>query len=394
MEPKNMGFFEIKKKVSKKDFLRNTLVTLGLNKETPSDIFDAEFEEIVLENKHFVGVGGSAEVKCSASIGHDYYVDEKNYNDYLKKVETKSVRKTNWSPYQTTYFAEKAWGFAENTEKQGFLHFPSQVMTQENLISLSNLSPEKLQEKGIKEVEIIALEQAHRNMICDAEYQCEKKLPGDRHEHVTCETKDSIQWYINVILAHYSMNYQYAGQTYSAEQYVNGQSEPYGKLPQQTVEEKADKKVKFFRIASIVLSVLLVMLSVKFYINIMAALIILALSTGVFAAYEWFEISDRKKRTCGKWISKRKALVEMLAKKGLDPLKEQEEKEFDNIIKTAHKLKFGVMEAMPIVAYIISVFFLLFAYSSTLLVNLLVYIPIIGIAALVIYGAIIFLKNK
>jgi len=341
MEIKDLGFFEVKKELSENDFQRKVLVNLGLNKEVPSDIFDAEFEDVVLENKHFVGFGGSAEVKCSASIGHDYYVDETHYNEFSKNVVKERVRKTNWSPYQTTYFAEDAWGFAENSENPSRNEFPVCAMAKGNFVSLNDLSQEELEEKGVKEVDNTVLKRARQDMISNAEYQCKETLPGDRYAHATFETKESITCYINVILARYSMNYKYAGQVYSMEQYVKGQWGPYGEPPKQTVEEKADKKVKILGIASCVISMLLIILSVRFHINAIVSWFIFALSTGVFAAYEWHEIRDRKKRSRGKWISKRKALVEMLAKKGLDPLNEQEEKQFSDIIKTAHSVGFS-----------------------------------------------------
>ena len=394
MEPKDMGIFEIKEKISKKDFLRAALVNIGLNQETPMDIFDSEFEDVATENCHFVGVGGSAEVKCSASVGHTYYVEETKYNEFSKKFEKNKVKKTNWTPYQTTYKAEKTWGFAENSENPSKNEFPDYVVTSENRISLSGLSQEELQEKGIKEIDSSVLDRAHKAMISEAEYQCKNTLPGDTYKNVTCDTKESIKWYTNLVIARHSMKYRYAGKAYSIEQYANGRLEPQGQLPEKGDDEKADNKVKTLGIASFIISVILVVLFVRFRISATIAAIIFALSTALFAIYEWFEITDRKRRSTGKWITKRKALVEMLAKNGLEPLNEQEQKNFNDIIKNAHKLKFGIFEGMPICAYILSVFFLLFSYSSTLLAGFLVYIPLALVAILVIKGVMVWIKSS
>lgn len=399
MENQNIKFYEIKKTISEKDFLRTIIVGLGTSQETPADVFNGEFGNISCKNLQIVSIGGSAKVHCSASIGHDYQVEKKEYDHINKKYTTVYRTETKWEPYQTTYFAEKAVGFSENSEKsndkntKAFRYLLADICPEE-LIPMTELTKEAFESKGFSDIKNEAVQTALDDMKADAIRQSQKALPGDRYKDFSATVEVNAQYSVNYIVPYHDMTYKYSGEPYYMQAYANGECIVRGSIPKQEKQEKPNTLGKIFNIASLTLSLILLICAVSFLESHVFPGVIAALATVAFVLYKFFDVNYRKNSNQSKVLAKKNEVVKILASKGLSPLSEQELDKFTNAYKKGHKHRMTFGETFTLLSYIVSMFLFLLNYNSDALVPMVMMLFFIGLPALLIYGLVIVPKKK
>lgn len=399
MENQNIKFYEIKKTISEKDFLRTIIVGLGTSQETPSDVFNGEFGNISCKTLQIVSIGGSAKVHCSASIGHDYEIEKKEYDHINKRYTTVRRTETEWEPYQTTYFAEKAVGFSENSEKsndnntKAFRNLLADICPEE-LIPMTELTKEAFESKGFTDIKNEAIQASLDDMKADAIRQSQKALPGDRYKDFSATVEVNAQYSVNYIVPYHDMTYKYSGEPYYMQAYANGECIVRGSIPKQEKQEKPNILGKIFNLASLALSLILMICAFSFLELPVFPWVIAVLATLAFVLYKFFDVSYRKSRNHGKVLEKKNQVIKILASKGLNPLSDRELDKFTKAYKKGHKHKMTFGEIFTLLFYIASIFLFLLNYDSDALVPMLMMLIFIGLPALIIYGLVIVPKKK
>lgn len=400
MENQNIKLYEIKKTISEEDFLRTIVVGLGMNEETPGDVFDGEFGNTTCENHHFVSIGGGAKVHCSASIGYDYRVEKEEYDHINKKYKTVYETETKWSPYQTTYSTENAVGFSENREKtdaNGAKAFRKLMTTirRDELISVDETLPDEiLAEKGFTEVKDEALKSAFEDMKSDAIQQSKNTLPGDRYKDFLATAEVDLQYSENYVVPCHHVTYTYSGEPYHMEAYANGSCIVRGRIPKQSDDIKSNKLGKIVQGISIALSLLLLICAVSFIREPIFPSVIAVLATVAIVSHNWIDIRYRKDFNHQKVKAKKNAVIKILKEKGLRPLSEQEEQEFKSVYKKGHKRIKSYGNVFTLAFYIISLGLFLLNNNPDTLVYILLTIMFVGIPALIFYGLVIAPRKK
>lgn len=394
MESQNVKLYEIKKTISEQEFLRAVVIRMGISEETPSNVLDGEFGQVTCENHHFVSMGGSAKVRCSASIGHDYQVEKKEYDHINKRYKTIQKTETQWSPYQTTHFAENAVGFAENSENprpETAATFRKLVTSipRDELITIDTTSGDVLMEKGFREVKDTAINASMEDMKADAVLQAKKALPGDRYKDFSASADVDVRYGANYVVPCHKVSYSFFGESHCVLAYANGKCMLRGSIPIQSEQAKPNKTASIVKGISLGLSLLLLILAVCSLQSLVLPWIVVALATIAFIAYKWLDIHHRKGLNHKKVKAKYSAVIRILNEKGLRPLSEQEQKEFLGTYKKGHKRAMTFGDAFVLVSYIVSLGLFLLNHDPDALVSILLTLALIGIPALIIYGLVL-----
>ena len=175
----------VKKEIDKDAFLRELLVILGKDEDTPVDIVDVQFGEVRESFQETFICTASVTGVCTASIGYDRIETYTEYEKYREKVgdsyveRTRPVTKTrtvtDWTPFQEHYSGEYTTA-EENCDNDLFTHY-------EVLGALRSIKDENVVMEGVATVNRSALIRA----LAECEYRVERdkvSLPGDRQKDV------------------------------------------------------------------------------------------------------------------------------------------------------------------------------------------------------------------
>ena len=252
-----MKLYEIKPKISEKEFLKKILLKLANDENTPVDIFDLKFDEVELKyNRSVFLVEETIQTSYLGSIGYNrkelYWDEEKKYdsngNSYIDKVmKTKII--TDWKPYegegiQTAYaymddlraarydichknnMIESAVDAKMEGEK-----YSKNILTQ---IDQNELELEEVEVKcspGTKSIWATTLSVCEKIIKLDLFSYYQKKLPGDikklDYTHKTLEVKKFICYSV----PEYTVKYTYNGKEYKCTMDAIPSSDLYCEIP-------------------------------------------------------------------------------------------------------------------------------------------------------------------
>ena len=400
MTDQSVKFYEVKQTRNEKDFLRAVVIGLGTSTETPADVFDGEFGEVACKKRQIVSVGGSAKVRCSASIGQDHQVEKEEYDHINRKYKTVTETKTEWSPFQTVYFAERAVGFAENAEgsdqgnAKAFRKLLERIGSDE-LIPITEITDEALEKQGFSDIKNETLQASLEDMKADAIGQCRKSLPGDRYKDFSATAEADVRYSKLYTVPYHDMTYHYSGNQYYMQAYASGECIVRGSIPKKDVKAKPNRTGIIFNAVSLLLSLILMVCAACSFESAVVPWIVAALATIAFILYKCFDVHYRKRLNHADVLEKQSKVIKILAEKGLDPLTERELNTFKNHYKKGHKHEMTYGEAFTLILYIASVIWFLVNYSQMSLINILLALMFVGLPVLIIYGLFIApRKNK
>lgn len=306
------------------DFLRDSLIALAKQKETPSDIFESEFGDVVKTENEYIGIVADVNIDYTCSVGYDrqeeYYDKVKKYDSTIKDYRYEYVKKTrtvtDWSPFsgsnstrETTMVANKGDGYS--TEKETLALESVRTTKADNIVAV--------------EEEFIGNEDAIRRAknYCLGACYVHAIKPGDHQKDGHYSGHANIADIGGYNISEYSMNYKYNGETYRTDAFASGSSKLRKTFPNiaKDVKAEASAKLKPFLYAGIGCFVAALILSILF-----TALGFLAFAAGVACIVLYFVKRSKAMNEAfavGK-EKKKEQLQQMLKAKGLAPLSPDE----------------------------------------------------------------------
>ena len=179
-----ISFYALPELVSSQDFLSNALCELALDKETPEDIIDnSEFSPVDTQYRQYLIASGTANMSYSATVGYDYKV---TYTEYVNgKPQQKTRTETKWEPFSGTLTDDYTQAVAndddaETSDPSGYL-FSYGIMNEAVELSKVDFATEQ---PSAPTQNTIA--DATSTIKRAAERDCERSLPGHRHQQFCC----------------------------------------------------------------------------------------------------------------------------------------------------------------------------------------------------------------
>lgn len=270
--------YEIKREYSKEDFLRNVLINLSKDTNSPSNIMDSKFSEVKEFKKEMINVTADVDVSYSGSVGYDR---KETYTDYESKYDkdlgkniqvpvTKTRIVTDWRPHSGNISTHNKVYSTVNSEYwdyeiESLFNSATKELKNENIIESSDVNLNK-----------IALERAVRGCETHAEYDV--RWPGDHQKDTSYHHNTSVTKIVCYVFPYYEVEYTYDGKTYKSRGVAFGKPNEKHKTPQNsvnvesiaTVEKRGQSKVQKarkplkFRTISIVIAVISALLTVGF----------------------------------------------------------------------------------------------------------------------------------
>ena len=215
--------FTVKKEIEKETFLRQLLINLGINTDTPIDIVNAKIGEVRECIKEVMVCSAFVSGTCTASIGYDRQEPYTDYETYKEKVGdiyvtrqravTKFRTVTDWRPFNTDY-SGKATYVEDNTDEDG--SYRGDVS-----YTLKTISNNSIVEKGDAVINRKALSRAITH--CESHVKIYNvKLPGDKQKDKRYQCSSDIESVTCYKLPYYEVTYSYNGEEYSAAGFACG----------------------------------------------------------------------------------------------------------------------------------------------------------------------------
>lgn len=387
-----MKLFEIKPKISEKEFLKKILLQIANDENTPVDIFDLKFDKVKLEyNRYIFLVEETIQSSYKGSIGYDreetYWAEEKKYdngNSYIEYVLKKKIV-TDWKPYegediQTAYAyiddlrAARYDICHKNNMIEGAVEarmegemYAKNILTQ---IDKNELELEEVEVKcntGTKSIWATTISVCEKLLKLDIFSYYQKNLPGDRkklnYTHKTLEVKKFLCYKV----PEYSVKYTYKDKEYKCWMDAIPLSDIYCEAPRidnletssfrtsvdpeliKETEKQTANKLSLMKISwalafgGLLLSFILCI--VNFYFGWIVAGILIAFAIFNHIDYDKKFYSTYKKLLENKEIEKSnekiKSLPQVLERNGLEELNSEEKDRLNSYIKdTEYRLSF------------------------------------------------------
>lgn len=262
--------FTVEKEFDKDIFLKELIVKLGTNKDTPVDVVDAEFGEIKESVREVIVCSAHVTGNCRASVGYDRQEPYTDYETYKEKVGddyvtrqravTKYRTVTDWQQFKTDYSGEATCA-AYNSDKYGYNDYG--IVT-----ALTTAKSESMILTGEATVDKTGL--ARVVAACESEVESKTvKFPGDRHKDENFNSESKIKTLICYKLPHYELIYTYKEKEYTASCFACGNIVISAETPPNDVDittivkektkelEKKQKMSWIIFIASLILSCIL-----------------------------------------------------------------------------------------------------------------------------------------
>lgn len=318
---------KINKEKDKKEFLREALIDLTKSKETPVDVLDCEFGEIVEKEREYILVTGDVDLNYSCTVGYDRqeeyyeqvrdYEKERVYNNgvkYYKNVKkTRTV--TDWSPFS---------GTRTSTETTIVGNGDEEFRDSYQIGSCVKTSKEESFQDGLDCFDVCetSLEEAKQN--CKRLCFAGATIPGDRKKDVDYSGTVDVKSVKGVIIPEYSVEYKYNEVDYAYENFACGDTEAEFYSPNDSgdVVAKAKKKTKPFIFVGIGVLVGGFIINCLGYLGL--AFLIYSLGAGVFIAKYVIKNKIQNKEFNSRQEIKIEKLKKVLEKHGLKPLEENE----------------------------------------------------------------------
>ena len=229
--------FTVKKEFEQEDFLRQVLIALGTDANTPVDMCDAKFGEVKESVKEVILCSDVVSGRCTASIGYDRKEPYTDYETYKEKVGdtyvtrqravTKYRTVTDWSPFSTDFSGKASYVTANEDEEDPYREYASRA--------LRTVADDSIIPDGEAYVNRSAMNRAV--MHCEAHVEVHNvDLPGDKKKDVRYQCSSEIDWLACYKLPYYQVTYTYEGQQYAAAAFACGDISVHYTAPKQKVE--------------------------------------------------------------------------------------------------------------------------------------------------------------
>lgn len=324
--------FSVRKEFSKDVFLREVLIKIGINEDTPLDVVEAEFGEVNETMREVIVCTASVTGTCTASVGYDRQESYIDYETYREKVGNSYVTRqrpvtryrtvTDWQIFQTPYVGEATCA-AYNSDAYGF--DDSGIVK-----AIKTVSRDRVVAEGTATVNPTGL--ARAVAACEGNVESSQVIfPGDRHKDVQYHSESEIQCVSCYKLPYYDVTYTYKGEEYVACGFACGEISIRAATPPKDVditelvkEETADlekqKSIawKCFTVSLIVTAALCLLLKFGWLFPVPIVLLLRAKKDSKTYSDAYEACSARYSKEFAK--VKVEAVEEALAKRGYEPL--------------------------------------------------------------------------
>lgn len=320
-----LSFYELPIEVDSGTFFANALTKIALDKDSPDDIFTkGVFNPVKTEYCQYLRASGNVELSYSATIGYDRkeeYLEKvrkydsktkREYETYEKKVRTV----TDWHPHSGTYRGSHI-GTVENV--------PSDYADAVDYSSLCSqratlYDAEKSKLPAPVAPTSDAIELAKLDIKISATIQCSSSLPGDKNKDFHSDGTVDLTAIECHVAPRYVLEYSYNENNYSAMAHTVANSEI--KLTTPSVKAKNEKEIESQKTVKTwnILTLCALLTSILFAIIMPVVLKITFAVIGLVS----FIINCIVKAKVAKSIyaekerNKKKTLIDLLKKKGID----------------------------------------------------------------------------
>ena len=236
----------IQPEYSHQAFLRQLLIELGTNEDTPIDAVDVKFGEVKESIREIVLCKAKVEGECTASVGYDRKESYIDYEEYKEKVgDTYITRKrpvtkyktvTDWHPFKTHYAGETMCAVynsdAYDDEDGGRIGRVIQAITEpymkiEGSATLSNNALDEVLD------------------ACKSSIRADKvRLPGDHVKNKQYADQATVQEIYCYKVPYYEVTYTYKGKQYEAGGFATGRICVEAEYPPNDIDITAVVKAK------------------------------------------------------------------------------------------------------------------------------------------------------
>lgn len=311
----------IKKEIPEKDFLRETLISLSLEKDTPADVLTATFADIESSEGQYLLVKANTNCTYSCSVGYDRTVVY--YENDTKK--TKTV--TDWQPFSGSNSSVEMVN-VENADRQENLTLDYSIS--HCVAECKEESFEKLDEE--MEVNHSALEFAKSRCVSKCFHRV--SLPGDRHKDESYSGSTDIISITGFYMPKYELNYKYQDKIYTVNGFACGNSCMDKTFPTiaNDVENQAKEQLKPLKIAGFVTAGVALLSSI---IPVLSTISIIPWFGAIGILIAYFVKKKKIKNAAFNLLrqQKRGKLVDELKRLGLEALTAEEIARFDEKVK-------------------------------------------------------------
>lgn len=343
--------YTMRVETDKDTFLRQVLIHLAKQSETPVDVVDATFGEIRELRKEILLCEAQVEGTCTASVGYDRQEPYTDYETYKERVGDSYITRqravikyrtvTDWRPFQTPY-AGKAVCVAHNDPHEVNLD------TSDIALAIKTAHTDSIEPGGEAEVH----DYGYRAVVhaCEREVEQRTVIPGDRHKDARYASTHEVLSLTCHILPYYEVDYTYQGKTYTAGAYACGELRIQAEAPEveadvNTVVEQETSHMKaaqsrnwwVYSLALIGAGVLCFALEFPWLWPLVIFLLLRAKKSTEHYHKEYQALSDQLSSNVA--ASKKEALQQALAKHGLAPFEGGVEEEDLRTVKGANPLK-------------------------------------------------------
>lgn len=353
-----------------KEYLRHAFIDLGTDVRTPKDIFESKFDAPKIEHRQIIAVRGIAYLNYSAEVGTSRKVD--TVTDRGATV-TKSV--TDWRPVSGQYSAE-TYGYAENCASPDADEAPLIA----NAVRTCKHRNEYDEEDTTEPLEPCntAINSAKFDMLQSAKSKCRYNI-GTQVRNFKCDGHVEPDLVTSYVMPRYSVDYEYKDEKYTHRAYAAGKFKSGGTLPDEAkqIEARADRRTLPLFIASIVVSIISAILSIKGipstdYDTVTSALlpvqILFALATLLFISNKFAVNIIRHVAYTVNLNAKKSDLIAKLSQLGLRAPTDEELKGF-KYGTHSNAIKSPIKRIIPTVAYAVCCIpfaFKLFSYMGVM----------------------------
>lgn len=248
--------YTIKKEFSKEAFLRDVMVKLASNPDTPIDVVNASFDEVQESVREAILCSAHVETDYTASIGYDRieeywdkekkteYVNGQRYEHYVDVKKTRTV--TDWQPH-SGHISGDATRVALNEDNSWADLDDSKLVS-----AIKGADENNIVEKGEATVNSSGLDRVKSE--CAWSIHWDIRYPGDHHKDEHYSDDISVSTIECFKLPFYSVQFTYKGKKYSASAFACGPINVTTEFPPDNVNivEVAEKDTKKYKTASII----------------------------------------------------------------------------------------------------------------------------------------------
>lgn len=234
--------FTVKKEIEKEAFLRQLLINLGNNAETPVDVVNAEIGEVQESIREVILCTAQVSGTCTASVGYDRQEPYIDYETYKEKVGDKYITRqrpvtkyrtvTDWQLFNTVYSGEATCA-ADNSDEY--------ISYGDIELALKTIAEDSIVTKGEATVSQKGLARAIKACETSVEIR-EVRFPGDRQKDKRYNSTSKVQSVSCFRLPFYEVTFTYEGKEYTASGFACGRLVVHNDVPKKNVDIEAEAK--------------------------------------------------------------------------------------------------------------------------------------------------------